>query len=269
MLEYTMNIEIQDKSKAESFCNIFQVVKTFSEHVNLTINDEKLYVQSMDASHIVIFEIHLPKEWFDVFEKGGNEENITIGIHAGVLGKVLNTRDKSQKIIIGVEDSGSDKIQIDFKGENEITSLDKHFHLPLMDIESEMLSIPEFDCDVNITIPSSNLSSIINQFQIFGDSLDFVCSHAENKVVVKSSGAETGKMEVDIVNSPQTECVIKDDVDMKVSFALYKMHDICCNTKLSKNVSVGISDCYPICVTYDVGNNGKMLFYLAPKVDDS
>ena len=74
-----------------------------------------------------------------------------------------------------------------------------------MDIESEMLSIPEFDCDVNITIPSSNLSSIINQFQIFGDSLDFVCSHAENKVVVKSSGAETGKMEVD--RSPQTERV--------------------------------------------------------------
>ena len=100
MLEYTMNIEIHDKSKAESFCNIFQVVKTFSEHVNLTINDEKLYVQSMDASHIVIFEIHLPKEWFDVFEKGGNEENITIGIHAGVLGKVLNTRDKSHKIIL-------------------------------------------------------------------------------------------------------------------------------------------------------------------------
>ena len=93
MLEY-LNIEIQDKSKAESFCNIFQVVKTFSEHVNLTINDEKLYVQSMDASHIVIKSY--PKEWFDVFEKGGNEENITIGIHAGVLGKVLNTRDKSK-----------------------------------------------------------------------------------------------------------------------------------------------------------------------------
>ncbi len=264
-----MNIQIHDKSKAEAFCNIFQHVKVFAEHVNLTITDEKFFVQSMDSSHIVIFEIHLPKKWFDFFEKGSTNENITIGIHAAVLGKVLHTRDKSHKIKLTVDDASSDKISIDFTGENEITSLDKHFHLPLMDIESEMLSIPEFDSDVSITIPASNLSSIINQLQIFGDSLDFVCSHSENKVVIKSSGAETGKMEVDIVNSPQTECIIKDDVDMKVSFALYKMHDICSNTKLSKDVNIQISDCYPICITYDVGNEGKMLFYLAPKVDDS
>lgn len=264
-----MNLEIHDKTKAEAFCNIFQHVKNFSDSINLTINDEKMYVQSMDASHIVIFEIHLPKEWFTVFEKGDDSENMTIGIHAGVLGKVLHTRDKSQKIKISLEDVSSDKIFIDFKGENEITSLDKHFHLPLMDIESEMLSIPEFDCDVSITIPSSNLSSIISQLNIFGDSLDFICSEADDKVVIKSSGAETGNMEVDIVNSPQTECIIKEGVDMKVSFALYKMHDICCNTKLSKDVNIRISDCYPICVTYDVGDEGKMLFYLAPKVDDS
>ena len=263
-----MNIEIHDKTKIDAFCNIFQHVKLFTEHVNLTTNDDKLYVQSMDASHIVIFEIHLPKEWFDVFEKVGTSENITIGIHAGILGKVLQTRDKSHKIKLAVEDASSDKISIDFKGENEITSLDKHFHLPLMDIESEMLSIPEFDSDVSITIPAQNLSSIINQFQIFGDSLDFNCSESENKVVIKSSSSETGNMEVDIVNSPQTECIMKEGVDMKVSFALYKMHDICCNTKLSKNVNIRISDCYPICITYDVGDNGKMLFYLAPKVDD-
>ena len=47
------------------------------------------------------------------------------------------------------------------------------------------------------------------------------------------------------------------------------MHDICSNTKLSKDVNIQISDCYPICITYNVGNEGKMLFYLAPKVDDS
>ena len=261
-----MNIEIHDKTKAESFCYIFQHAKVFADNINITFNDTKLYVQSMDSSHIVIFEIHLPREWFDVYEYNEDAGDTIIGISSSIFSKVLNTRDKSQKIKIEFIQEESDKIYVHHIGSNETTSLDKHFHLPLMDIESEMLAIPEFESDVTITIPSSSLSSIINQLNIFGDTMTFHCSGEGIRVVTESP--ETGKMEVDIVDTPETSCVTSEDIDMKVSYALYKMHDICSNTKLSKNAEVSISSCFPIRITYDIAGDGKMLFYLAPKVDE-
>ena len=261
-----MNVEIHDKTKAESFCNIFQHAKVFAEHINITFNETKLYVQSMDSSHIVIFEIHLPKEWFDVYEYEQNTGDTVLGISSGIFSKVLNTRDKSQKIKIEFSQEESDKIYIHHIGSTQTTTLDKHFHLPLMDIESEMLAIPDFDSEVTITIPSSSLSSIINQLHIFGDSMTFHCSEEGIRVVTES--AETGKMEVDIVDTDETSCAISEGIDMKVSYALYKMHDICSNTKLSKNAEVSISTCFPIRITYDIAGDGKMLFYLAPKVDE-
>ena len=268
-----MNIEIRDKTAAESFCNIFQHVKIFSDHINITFNDEQLYVQSMDSSHIVIFEIHLPKDWFDLYDKK-SDGDIVVGIHAGVFSKVLQTRGKTQQIKLEYLEDTSDKLYVYFAdladdADNSLSSLHKHFQLPLMDIESEMLAIPDFDSDVEITMTSAGMSSIISQLQIFGDSMDFICSDKDDKIQVVTQSIEAGKMEVDIINSPQTECEINEGVDMKVSFALYRMHDICSNTKVSKKVQISISNCYPIRIKYDVGDGGKLLFYLAPKVDES
>ena len=268
-----MNIEIRDKTAAETFCNIFQHVKIFSEHINITFNDEQLYIQSMDASHIVIFEIHLPKEWFDLYEKT-SQGDIVIGIQLGIFSKVLQTRGKTQQIRLEYTEETSDKLFIYFAdladtNASSASSLHKNFQLPLMDIESEMLAIPDFDSDVEIKIPSSEMASIISQLQIFGDSLDFICSDSDEKIQVVTQSSETGKMEVDIINSAQTECQLKEDVDMKVSFAIHRMHDICSNTKVAKQIEISISDCFPIRIKYDVGGNGKMLFYLAPKVSDT
>ena len=123
--------------------------------------------------------------------------------------------------------------------------------------------------DVEIKIPSSEMASIISQLQIFGDSLDFICSDSDEKIQVVTQSSETGKMEVDIINSAQTECQLKENVDMKVSFAIHRMHDICSNSKVAKQIEFSISDCFPIRIKDDVGGNGKMLFYLAPKVSDT
>ena len=70
-----------------------------------------------------------------------------------------------------------------------------------MDIESDMLAIPDFDSDVEIKIPSSEMASIISKLQIFGDSLDFICSDSDEKIQVVTQSSETGKMEVDIIIS--------------------------------------------------------------------
>ena len=63
-----MDIQILNPSTAECFCNLFQYIKLFTEHVNITFTKEKMYMQTMDTSRVSIVEVFLPFNWFQKYE---------------------------------------------------------------------------------------------------------------------------------------------------------------------------------------------------------
>ena len=260
-----MNIEIHDNTKSQKFCSIFQHIKLFTDCINITFDKKQLYIQAMDSSHIVIFEIFLPSSWFCKYTFLDNQESVVLGLNAGILYKILNTRDKSQHTILAYSVSNSDKLNIHFSHEDP-NIFDKHFELPLMDIESEMLGIPEFESNVTLIMPSSDFSSVVSSMQIFGDTIEFHCQ--EEKIQIVSSSSEIGKMEVDIENKILDNYELEGNDALKVSFALFKMHDICMYSKLANEIEIVLTYNYPIRITYDIGDDAKLVFYLAPKIND-
>ena len=63
-----MNIHITNIQKSEIFTSIFQHIRLFTEHINITFSKERMYLQSMDSSRVSIFELILPAEWFDIYD---------------------------------------------------------------------------------------------------------------------------------------------------------------------------------------------------------
>jgi proliferating cell nuclear antigen len=260
-----MNVQITNNARAEIFSNIFQHVKLFAEHVNITFDKDKMYLQTMDSSRVSIFEVFLPKDWFDEYDIK-TDETITLGIYSSILFKVLNTREKTQVLNFVFNENESDKLFIHFTNDNK-NIFDKHFEIPLIDIESELLSIPTFDSDADITIPSSTFAAIINQLQIFGDTIEFKCT--EEKIELRSISVESGKMLVDIEIDDLTSYSITEDNEMNLSFSLSKLHNICLYNKMSKEIEILLTDNYPMKITYDLGiEDAKMVFFLAPKIGD-
>jgi F0F1-type ATP synthase delta subunit len=62
-----MNITITDNQKAEIFTSIFKDIKLFTNDINIMFEPERLYIQSMDNAHVMLFEIILPKSWFSKY----------------------------------------------------------------------------------------------------------------------------------------------------------------------------------------------------------
>ena len=142
-----MNIQITNPYRAEIFCNLFQHIKLFTDYVNITFKKNNMYLQTMDNSRISIFEIFLPSDWFNTYNYN-SEEDITIGINANILFKVLNTRDKQQVLDIIFNHNQSDLLSIHFTSEDK-SNFDKHFELSLMEIDTELLLIPEFESNAD------------------------------------------------------------------------------------------------------------------------
>jgi hypothetical protein len=101
---------------------------------------------------------------------------------------------------------------------------------------------------------------------MFGDTLDIICN--EEKIVISSSNQETGNMSIDIDIEQLAEYSINEGETVKLSFSLNMLHNICAYSKIAKDVDIKLTNNYPMKVTYQLGDDAYMVFYLAPKIED-
>ena len=127
------------------------------------------------------------------------------------------------------------------------------------------MDIPNYESNTDITVPSSYFAGIINQMEIFGDSIEFICS--EDKIQLIS---ENGTMTVDIdVDELTCYSITEDEDDMKISFSLSRLHNICMYHKISKEMEIILTHNFPMKIIYNLDfEDAKMIFYLAPKIGD-
>jgi len=240
-------------------------MKLFTDNINIMFESERMFIQGMDGARVSIFEITLPSSWFDKYEHE-DEGTVLIGISSSLLFRVLNTRDKSQNLTIQFDKENSDKLLVDFTGESKV-AFDKHFELPLMDIDEEMMAIPEIEYQAEFSLSSANYSNMINQMKMFGDCLEIKCS--EDRIDLLSNSVDLGKMSVNIPIEDLTEFSINEGETLDISFSLNYMHMFCMYSKLPKDVNLSVSDNYPMKMVYKLGEEGaEMIFYLAPKLSN-
>jgi proliferating cell nuclear antigen PCNA len=260
-----MDIIISNLGKAEQFTLLFQHIRLFSEHVNITFDKHQMYMQSMDSSRVSVFELTLPATWFDEYNHT-SETPITIGVSSSLLFKILNTREKIQEINIKFKDEESDQLFIYFTC-NTSAVFNKRFELPLIDLDCELMEIPEITSNAEFSINSTTYANLINQLKIFGDTIEIECS--EEKIVLHAISTETGKMLVDINIDDLTEYSINEGEIIKLSFSLNMLHNICMYNKISKEIDIFLTKDYPMKVIYKLGeDNANFTFYLAPKIGD-
>ena len=71
---------VKDDNKCDIFVHIFQHLKLFSNNVNLRFDEDKLYVQGMDGSHVSVFELNITSSWFDEYNIEQNKDAIIFSI---------------------------------------------------------------------------------------------------------------------------------------------------------------------------------------------
>ena len=170
--------------------------------------------------------------------------------------------DQSVLIFFGGD---SDKLNIELTSISKL-NYDKFFAIPLSDVDSELLNIPDTDYDAEFSINSKKLCEIMSQMILFGTDIKVAC---KDENIEFASECEVGKMSVSIAVDDLNEYSISEDKEIEVSYSLTFMQKMCLTTKLSSNVSISISNEYPMRIVYDLGENSHFFFYLAPKIHNA
>jgi proliferating cell nuclear antigen len=273
-----MKFSITAPQKSEQFAMLFQHIKAFTDHINIVFLEDRMYVQCMDNSRVSIMEIVLPSTWFHSYEY---TSSTTIGISSSMLYKVLNSREKTQGIEIECSSDETDKLHIHLRNPVDTTTptktdFEKHFEIPLIDLDTDTMDIPAIEYQAEIFISSYHYAAIINQLKMFGDTMEIQCS--EEKILLVSHSPENGKMFVEMKIDDLSSFIIDEGSSLTLAFSLTYLHNICLYNKIAKDVELQFSTDFPMKITYYLDQvvsdtdtpeiRPKLSFYLAPKIND-
>ena len=156
-----------------------------------------------------------------------------------------------------------DKLGVDFIGTDD--DYNKFLEFPLMDIDSEMLGVPDTVYDLNLTIDSKKFKQLVDQLNTFGDSVSFNTNG--DKLNVETDGEMT-TMKMEISKNEDIKQLDIDN-DVSISFNTRFIHHICGFQKIASNVYIGLSNNTPVEMKYVLEDESFMRVFLAPKMDES
>jgi proliferating cell nuclear antigen len=273
-----MKFVISDKDKVGKFHCIMKNMKSLLSEVNFSCTGYGLYIQGMDASHVGLFELKLERAWFNEYEDIGGCTQ-TLGINCEAMSMIMNCHSDGQSItFIYKEDK---PLVIKFEGKGH----DKMFELKLMDIENELMGIPDTDYDADITMASSEFNKLMAENSLFADTLAIKLGEDDN--IYMSADGDMGKMKVRIKEDDIIEYVLTDSVIMNHEYSLKYCLLYSKFTKINKAVSLHFMDDTPLKIMYDLSHwidedcdpqvvnddeesrqNNYLGFYLAPKINE-
>ena len=294
-----MEIVIRNSDRADKFAAVFQHVKLFTDHIAISCSKTHMKMQCMDNAHVVILEMSLPAAWFDVYALT-NHADVRIGFNATYLHRILSSRDKDQQIQLVYSSEDADLLMIhltkledidsstmtQIKDENinlskesfpdrtlcrkskPTNSFDKHYELPLIDIEEEGMQIPEIEYTAELAMYSAQFADIITQLKMFGDTMEVQCS--EERIALASTSQDQGKMFVEIGINDLLEFSIDEGADLALSFSLTYLKYFCAYSRISEFVYIKFGESYPMRIGYSLGEteDASLVFHLVPKIDD-
>ena len=254
-----MKVTLNSKSKIDTFVAVFQLLKNCSNVVNLDFLADKLYIQGMDKSHVCLFYVIIQSTWFQSYE---NDKNVKIVLDSLALYTILSKYVENNCVILTNKNT-DEYMHIEMLSDNVKGEYNRYFQLPILDIEEDTLDIPDTEFDADFSLKTKQLHDLTSQLILFGDTLDITCN--ENSIELNTS-SEHGKMNVKIPIDDLNEFSISEGEELQLSFSLNYIHKMCLTTKLSKDIQVSIKNDYPIRLTYDLGEESRAVFFVAPKV---
>tara|TARA_B110001454_G_C12703274_1_gene427479 strand:+ start:1247 stop:2059 length:813 start_codon:yes stop_codon:yes gene_type:complete len=269
-----MKIVLSDTRKVMQFACILRYLKNISSDIEILINKDRLYTQGMDTSHVSLFELNLKNTWFNLYSV---DEDIRIGINCELIFKILNSLNDSEIIEILYDLDDGDYLYIILYTPEGERGIRKEFKIPLMNIDSEILSVPDTDYTVDLQMVSSEFSTLIDELKMFGDILEVNCSD-DIKLVGKG---DMGEMKALIKEDDIIMYAIEEDATLHVQYPMSYIYQMTMFSKVNKKVNIHFSENLPMKIQYDMDDMldedeenedyeaaNFIRFFLAPKIED-
>lgn len=264
-----MKLLIETKEKKDKFITLFKSLKNISNDINLRINEKGLFIQVMDYAKICLADIFIQKGWFDEF-KVEKQTNFILGLNNRLFSSILSCNINNGSVCLQYTRDDDFLYTIFTSNNKDDIITEKDFKVPLINIEEDLLTIPQdSEYEADITIKSSLFHEIVNEIGSFSDTITLYADDEKvNLKTGKSTDEKTCNYSINVDIEKLEEYSIEEDCDIELSYSSKHLVLLSSFYKMDQFVVLHFSKEKPILIQYNLDEKSYATFYLAPKIEE-
>ena len=242
-------------SDARQWKNLLAAISTLIEEADFNAAPEGIKLRSMDPSHVAMVDFEWNKTAFQEYTCLQPTK-----IRLNISDIVKKLRGAGSEPLEMAYDEGSRKLSMIIKGKWKTT-----FTLPTLDPGNEEVPTPKIAFNTRIKMISSSFKDIIDQIQTVSDNVRFEATQDRftAEAVTELSGA---KIELEKGSDVLREFEVKEPC--KATFNLNYLSEISkAGSTAAEFVTLEFSSNMPVKLEYEMPQQGKLLYYLAPRIE--
>jgi proliferating cell nuclear antigen len=241
--------------QASAFRTVFEVLKDIINDVNLVFRPEGLMVVTLDTARVTLVHLVMPAENFEEYHCEGER---TAGLNVSNTYKLLKSVTNTDTLSMSIDDSYLLHIRIENAAKKSSTSFD----FKLLDINDDMLSVPEIDMNVLTTIPSVDFQRVTRDMNNLAQ--DIRIMRKSNTIELECEGGFANQKTIIECVEPGKDKALGNVFSLKYINMFTRATSLCSSVQLMQHE---YDSDMPIVFRYTVANLGELKFYLAPKVE--
>jgi proliferating cell nuclear antigen len=243
-------------ANAKLLRNMVTAISILVDEGTFQITPEHLALKTMDPSRIAMIDFVWPKT---VFEEYVCTESIKMCINVGELLKLLKRTGKDEIVELFLDEK-TGRLQVKITG-NYVRS----FIMPTLEASEEEVPTPKITFNIKAKVTTDGLRQAFEDAQLVSDHVQI---EADSKNLVFHAVGNLMGATIELKKGSDTLLDLETNETSKATFSLsYLLETIKAASALSDIVIMEFSTDMPIKLDFQQINDGKLTFYLAPRIE--
>ena len=243
-------------SDAKLWKSLLAAISTLIEDADFNATPDGIKLRSMDPSHVAMVDFEWQKT---AFEEYTCQEPTKIRVNIASMLKLLK-RVGSDEILEMLYDEKTRKLNLTLKGK-----MMRKFTMPTLDPAQEEVPTPKITFNSKVKLTTSIFRDIIDDVQAVSDNVRLETT-PEKLIAAATTELSSAVIELEKASEMLIELDVKEP--SKATFNLNYLSEITkAGASAAEIVTVEFSSNMPIRLEFDIPQQGRLSYYLAPRIE--
>lgn len=243
-------------SEAKLLRDMANAISILIDEATFKIEPDGLKLRAMDPSRVAMIDFEWPKSIFEEYECS---ETSKICINISELLKLLRRAGKSEVVELSLDEK-TGRLQILVTGK-----YNRSFTMPTLEAIEEDVPTPKIDFNIKATTTTQGLSQAIDDAQLVSDHVR-IEADAEKLLLVATGDLMGAK--ITLQKGSETLLDLEAKEPSKATFSLSYLSEIIKAASATSDIAtLEFSTDMPIRIDFQQTKDGKLMFFLAPRIE--
>jgi len=243
-------------SDAKLLRDMVTAISTLVDEATFNIAPEGIKLRAMDPSRVAMIDFEWPKTVFDEY---ACDTPIKMCINIGEMLKLLRRTGKDESVELALDEK-TNRLNVGIKGKYERT-----FNMPTLEAAEEEVPTPKITFNIRAKVTTEGLHQAIEDVLLVSDHVKIEVD--SEKLTMRATGDLMGAT-IELKKGSDALLDLEAKEPSKATFSLSYLSEIIKTASGASDIAtLEFSSDMPVRIDFQQPKEGKLTFYLAPRIE--